>query len=489
MSDPSRQVPNNSEINAADLPLGGITYNKKENAIYGKYFKYVIGDDGKPRRTQVHLGRLINAELHIFRTKKRGYYTFTLENGYGEAPMSKQQSFLGEPPIFNVSQHETFHFGDAWLIDQLYKQSGLETVLDNLIPEASETLKALSCFRVLDDRAYCHVENWYCDSYARLLYPRAFIESQRISEFLSLIGEEHVYRKFFKYYLELIGKKIEIEQNISFPILIDSTDLPDSIKTHLTAISNHNGDVNNEIRLIYAVDKESKLPIYFRYIPGNIIDNTTLINTLNMLMTYDVTIEMIIMDAGYSSLNNLEQLAKANIPFITRLNKNTTIYKELMINYGKNLNQLENGFPYGARALYGRKTVIPFAGKQLYAYVLLDNHKGSIEQDKLVLKLGIGSEKTQKDIDKFESSGKFILISTEDYKLNDIIPLYYTRQLIEQTFDISKTYATLLPLRAHSEETLRGHLLISFIASVLYAMLGIKLANSLYCPCTALDKM
>jgi hypothetical protein len=36
---------------------------------------------------------------------------------------------------------------------------------------------------------------------------------------------------------------------------------------------------------------------------------------------------------------------------------------------------------------------------------------------------------------------------------SEILPLYYTRQQIEQIFDIGKNYADLLPLRVQSEDT------------------------------------
>ncbi|MDR1607644.1 MAG: transposase, partial [Deltaproteobacteria bacterium] len=59
-----------------------------------------------------------------------------------------------------------------------------------------------------------------------------------------------------------------------------------------------------------------------------------------------------------------------------------------------------------------------------------------------------------------------------DYKINEILELYYNRQTIEQVFDTGKNYCGLLPVRVHSEETFRGILLISFIASVIYSFIS-----------------
>ena len=72
------------------------------------------------------------------------------------------------------------------------------------------------------------------------------------------------------------------------------------------------------------------------------------------------------------------------------------------------------------------------------------------------------------DADKQMSKlGVFMIISSEDIKTEEILPLYYTRQQIEQVFDIGKNNADLLPLRVQNEDTFRGHLMITFLATVI----------------------
>ena len=52
------------------------------------------------------------------------------------------------------------------------------------------------------------------------------------------------------------------------------------------------------------------------------------------------------------------------------------------------------------------------------------------------------------------------------------------RQDIEQVFDVSKNYASLLPLNVEKEETFRGHLLVTFIATELLQMLQNEIRQS-----------
>ncbi|MDR3203931.1 MAG: transposase [Deltaproteobacteria bacterium] len=62
--------------------------------------------------------------------------------------------------------------------------------------------------------------------------------------------------------------------------------------------------------------------------------------------------------------------------------------------------------------------------------------------------------------------GYFVLISSEKLETSEVIPLYYMRQTIEQIFDFTNNDVALLPVRNHKDETFRGHLLLSFMATV-----------------------
>ena len=68
--------------------------------------------------------------------------------------------------------------------------------------------------------------------------------------------------------------------------------------------------------------------------------------------------------------------------------------------------------------------------------------------------------------------GFFALVSNEKIEPEDLLPLYYTRQTVEQVFDVGKNNVHLLPLRTHTEETFRGHVMLTFMAIILYLTLN-----------------
>ena len=63
-------------------------------------------------------------------------------------------------------------------------------------------------------------------------------------------------RAFFNAYLSILKVKDEGKENAG--ILIDSTGLSNSIHFSLTAVSNHNGMISEEVRLIYVVQQNTR---------------------------------------------------------------------------------------------------------------------------------------------------------------------------------------------------------------------------------------
>ncbi len=78
----------------------------------------------------------------------------------------------------------------------------------------------------------------------------------------------------------------------------------------------------------------------------------------------------------------------------------------------------------------------------------------------------------QKTLDK---AGLFVIVASLPYQTDEILPVYYIRQTVEQYFDISKGSSKLTPLRVHSEQALYGHLILSMIA----ATINIRIMNTI----------
>jgi len=335
---------------------------------------------------------------------------------------------------------------------------------NTLMPSHNDTLFSLLFYRILTDRkAYCYTETWWSGNYANILFPKAKLQSQRVSEFLAALGDEEVQRRFFDGYLTAIYG----EQGKTSGILIDSTGLSNASKMSLTQISNHNGEISMEIRLIYVIDRHNGMPIYFRYCPGNVVDVSTLCTTLAELSQYSITIDYAIVDAGYFSEGNVKELYQNNVHFVTRLASNRVIYKQVVESELPDILSSKYAVRYGNRLVYLKKKEVDVYGYTGYAYVGVDMDSRN-QQFKRTAFAAIDDKKSPEEIDaRIAKLGVFMLLSSDDMDTNEILSLYYTRQQIEQVFDIGKNYADLLPLRVQSEDTFRGHLMLTFMATAI----------------------
>jgi hypothetical protein len=477
-----QQVENPGIENLSLVPPlnGSIRYHKRGNLEYASYEMDTYVANGSTYHHSVYLGKIINSDEHLYFNNRTGYFHFTLESG-----------FVRRYDMIRDLQPDKLHlrYGDIWVYDDILNKNGFNKVIDNILIPYNDTLNALIAFRLADGSPYCYAQEWYDESYAKVKYPRANMSSASISTFLAALGDEANYRRFTSLYLNFLNKDTKFTSDKKFPVLIDSTGMPNSIHVDKTEISTHGGAVSNEIRLIFVVDKESGLPIYFKLIPGNVIDNSTLKTTLAILQANNMNIKFVIMDAGYTSLSNLEYLNSLNIQYVTRMPENLKIYKSIIHEHSNELYKDINSIVrYNDRKLYCKQVEVIINKIQYYAYLCIDIDRLHTEFNSYLDKYSIGYKQERdtnidymKNIetvsDKLDSFGRFILVSNSNISNQEIVNTYYSRQRIEQIFDVTKNNANLLPLRCHSDETLRGHLMITFIVTIINLLISKKLSN------------
>ncbi|MDR1688600.1 MAG: transposase [Clostridiales bacterium] len=345
------------------MSKGFMRYETKKGVEYASVYR-AKRISGKKINEAEYLGRVVNKDQGIYQNRTRGLFCFSLENGYSKVSKEIEQT---EPQIVE-KEKLILDFGDVYFPNEILKLSGLLAVFESVLKNDTDTLLALLSHRVLDSNtANRYAFEWWEGSYARLLYPKAKLKSQRISEFLSVLGEEECQRRFFNSYLSHLTVNGE-----SRGILVDSTGLPNDINFPLTAINNHNGVISNETRLILVVDRNTHMPIYFRYAAGNIVDVSTLKTTLKELSAFGIDVDFAIVDAGYYSEGNIREMQKEGISFIVRLISNRKFYKELVSNHVENLEDAQNMVYYRERLLFIKKVPIDLFGKPGFAYVALD---------------------------------------------------------------------------------------------------------------------
>jgi hypothetical protein len=411
----------------------------------------------------LYLGRLIDKEKNIYRNREKGTFVYNGDDG------------TTEPSRPSVKEKLILDFGDSYVLDHVITDTNFKKIMTDVFSSENDTMLSMLFYRILSGGASRYALTYWEGSYTRLLFPSAMLESQRVSEFYQRIGDESYHRAFFKAYIT------HIVSEIGTSILVDSTGLPNDIHIPLTAVNNHNNVINNEARLILVVDKKSGLPIYFRYVAGNIVDVSTLKTTLVELKRNGINVDYAIVDAGYYDKDNIKELQNESISFITRLKSNVKLYKTLVASHAQSIGASRNLVKYQSRFLHIKSVEVSLFGKTGYAYVCQDDDLKHVLEKKYyknIYEEGINPEKIDEAVNEL---GIFVLISSENISLRELLPLYYTRQTVEQIFDIGKNNVDLIPLRVHSIEAFRGHLLLSFIASYVYILMNRYFANTDMC--------
>ena len=404
-----------------------------------------------------NLGRVIDRQKGIFTNRERGIFQYSIESGYADVSSTYEESAIRS----GKTEKLILDFGDSFILDKYIRSLPFWDALSKVIPSDSDTLMSLLFYRILTDKkAYCYADTWWTGNYASVLFPASHLKSQRVSEFLAALGDERVQRGFFTNYLDCIYGK-----QGGCGVLIDSSGLPNASKMSVTQISSHNGEINLEIRLIYVIDRRNGMPIYFRYCPGNIVDVSTLRATIAELWQYKISVDYAIVDAGYFSEDNVRNLYRNNIHFVTRLASNRKLYKEVTKEHLPDIMSSIYAVRYGDRLVYIKKAKVDVYGYTGYAYIGVDVDSRNRQIKRTVFNSmddKLSDEETDRRI---ENLGVFILLSSDELKVTEILPLYYTRQQIEQVFDIGKNNADILPLRVQNEQTFRGHLMLTFMAT------------------------
>ena len=427
----------------------------------------------KKRQDGLYLGRVIDEENHIFYSSERGVFSYdpetnTFQSIEDDCAISLPEDARKKPKI-------CLDFGDAYLVHELIHAWGYDEVINALPYRNKDTLYAMVQYYILKDQANEYANLWYEGSIAQLLYPNANLSSQRVSDFLNSLGKREAVEQFFDAHIRWVKEHV-----CSDPaILIDSTGMPNNIHFPLTAISNHNGKISREVRMTTMIQRDSGCPLMFRLTAGNINDMSTITRSVHELSMHGVDTDFVLIDAGYFTEPNIEELYHTGIEFLTRLpERNRSLYKTILAQGKDQLIQRKNLVRYNGRAVYILRLPC-FIGKEkkheAYAYLGYDVDRASDESHKAVKKLAdrkLSDEQFQKILD---SAGLFVIVSSLPFSSDEILPVYYLRQTIEQYFDISKGSAKLTPLRIHSEQALYGHLVLSMIAATIH----VRIMNTL----------
>lgn len=424
--------------------------------------------------------------MSFIRYKQRGqrYYVYQVSNIWNkELKKYKQHSIYlgvasekgGDYCKIQIKHCDIKHeksivdYGDSFIAHQILESCGLKNILKDTLPEY-ESVIALVLYKLICGNAMYNYQNWADGNFIQYLIPNLNLTSQKISNLLKILGKYEIQLRFFKKY---IGTFFQDKHGV----LIDSTALPSAINSSLNSWGYVNGGIDKKVGCLMLVDKHSKLPIFFRTVPGEIADVSTLQATLKEIELLGLKIENAIFDAGYFCETNISYLCEKQISFVSRMPKSHKPFKELFDKHKTNLEDITNAVRYGNRIVFIKSISVSLYGHQMFAHIILDLDKKAKDAKYLTLDFLNNSSEEIDVRNKLKRAGIFVLISRYNMEKSEILPSYYARQSIEQIFGFAKSNNDLLPIRVHSEESIRGYLFVNFIVLILFIKMRQKLEN------------
>lgn len=393
------------------------------------------------------------------RPKQKTKYLGIADSKGGQITKSKEKNL-------NPPEKSILDFGNSYALKKVAENNGFLNILRENLKDF-DTIISLVCYQITEGAAMYNCLEWVKGNIASKLFPQAKLQSQNISKIINYLGRDDVQGKFFKAYVERFINK-------NHTVLIDSTSLPNSINNSLSNWGYSAEGIKQKVSCLMLVDKTSKLPIYFRAIPGEIADISTLKITIDQIRRLGLKPESTILDAGYFSEDNIDYLCSNDINFVTRMPKSRKQFKQL-VDETNNIEARVNAVQYGNRVVFIMSQEIDLYGHKMFAHIILDPYKKAKDTNKLI-DTSFKDEETEEETDiKMKYCGYFILISRCQISKEEILPTYYTRQSIEQVFGFAKSCNSILPLRVHSEQSIRGYLFLIFLSLVLFVMVRQKL--------------
>jgi transposase len=351
-------------------------------------------------------------------------------------------------------------------------------------------------------RALTHIQSWYEGTVISEDHPDLPLSSQSLSRMLSHIGESTVNLEFSRKLIQQISTCSTLVYDIT------------SLSSYSQSISlleygyNRDGLDLPQINLSLIVDKDLGIPVMYDLYPGSIADVSTLKNTVQKLKAQGVRNYTLIMDRGFFSTDNIEEMVSADLSFVippTSILKNV---KEAISAIHSSIDDPEHLKLYEKEPLFVMPVSIEVGENKLNGYAYYDQKREQQERNTFYKRLydlmevlksknlkpwmnpGEVFRATAKRDAKFiewkavngrfqvslrknavsqaiNKMGKFILLYRGEFSWVECLALYRSKDVVEKGFDVLKNDIELMPANLRTNSSLRGYLFIAFLALIL----------------------
>jgi transposase len=453
----------------------GTTIHRKPNGTAYLYSVESYWDKEKkqPRNRQVCLGRVDEETGEII-------------------PSNRKQRTEKRAAVAPEISATAKVYGPYLLLTKLANDTGLAAALKKTFPDNHEEILSLAFFIAQKGLALSRCEIWS----ANHMHPFGnLLQSPRISELLQRITENER-----QHFLSLWLKQLSEAELLCYDIT--------SISSYATANEyirwGHNRDKENlpQINLAMLFGQQSGLPAYYRRMPGNISDVSTLEHTISTLDFLGKVKLHFVLDRGFYSEPNVDALLSKRYHFALMVPAGRVWVRNIIDMYYETIKSPEHYRQTGENeVLYMVSHLHQWGKRRCYAHLYYNATRAAEDFDKLNQKLvrckeELETEELQKsnqelydrffivkrtpkrglsvkyndiEIQKYRNryAGFFCILTNVKTDSGELREVYRKKDVVENCSDDLKNSLDMKRLRMHSSATMDSRLFIQFIALIL----------------------
>jgi transposase len=277
-----------------------------------------------------------------------------------------------------TSVRSSFDYGSILTLQAIMEELSLDRyLLDLLSPTEVAMVRALAFNRIIRPMAMKNVDSWYEGTSLALESPQINLSSQRVSEFLGRLGESDIPDRFMARLLEGTGTKTTLVYDIT------------SLSSYSQLINlleygyNRDGDSLPQINLSLILDKDKGIPVMYDIYPGSISDVSTLSRTLQKIKAHGIYNYIAIMDRGFFSRSNLEELVDSRLSFIMAAKLQLKDLKLLLTEAQEDIDNVKYLHKFGKDTIFVKPITYPVGSASVKGYVYYDPKLEQFEKETL----------------------------------------------------------------------------------------------------------
>lgn len=266
------------------------------------------------------------------------------------------------------------------------------------------------------------------------------------------------------------------------------------------------------IQIGLGVTQKEGIPVVHKVFHGNVHDSRSFQDMITLLEDYGINDGLIVFDRGISSKKNQIDIKKlkwkvlCGLPIHKSLKKvlKETVEEKEILNY-RNRIKLNKIIFYVVSVPY---SIAGVSGKLLFCFnekksrELKESRYDEIEEAKILLSKG---RKIKNGLEEFfssngkllmrkvreaeETDGYFAIFTTASLTKEEMIRMYFDKDVVEKAFQNLKGVVKLRPIRHWLYNRVISHVFICYLSYMLLSILKMKVSKINITPCLALKEL